>query len=287
MGQTRSEEIKRYFQVSLPDRPKEAPLGRRLWHGKVGVGLDQLRESSQRYQVPPSHIVMDECMMRATERSPDTYRMPSKPIEQGFKFHCLADHGYIWDFHPTSNQAGPDRVPTVNGLTPTGELVYHLLSKLPLSRYWVVYLGNFYTSLPLLGRIRHDFKIGACGTARPNSVGFPVELKIPKQDVNKHEYHSLKAMTLKDPRFNQEVDAQTWIDNAPVTIMSTVHQLGFQVKRVRKRPGKKSTNAKKAREAFGDAYEKEMPIPLCIEDYNQHMEGVDIADQLRSYYDTN
>ena len=29
-----------------------------------------------------------------------------------------------------------------------------------------------------------------------------------------------------------------------------------------------------------------MPIPLCIEDYNRHMGGVDIANQLRSYYDT-
>ena len=67
--------------------------------------------------------------------------------------------------------------------------------------------------------------------------------------------------------------------------MSTVHQLGSVVERVRKRP-RKSTNAKKAREAFGGAYEKEMPIPLCIEDNNQHMGGVDIADQLRSYYDT-
>ena len=49
------------------------------------------------------------------------------------------------------------------------------------------------------------------------------------------------------------------------------------VERVRKRPGKKSTNAKKAREAFGGAYAKEMPIPLCIEDYNRHMGGIDIA----------
>ena len=68
--------------------------------------------------------------------------------------------------------------------------------------------------------------------------------------------------------------------------MSTVHQFGSVVEMVRKRPEKKSTNTKKARGAFGDAYEKEMPIPLCIEDYNQHMGGVDIVDQLRSYYDT-
>ena len=29
-----------------------------------------------------------------------------------------------------------------------------------------------------------------------------------------------------------------------------------------------------------------MPIPCFIEDYNHHMGGGDIADQLRSYYDT-
>ena len=30
-----------------------------------------------------------------------------------------------------------------------------------------------------------------------------------------------------------------------------------------------------------------MPIPLYIDDCNQHMGGVDVADQLRSYYKTN
>ena len=106
------------------------------------------------------------------------------------------------------------------------------------------------------------------------------------QDVNKHKYRSLKTMMLKDPHFNREVGAQTWIYNAPVATMSTVHQLGSVVKMVKWRPGKKSTNAKKAREAFGDGYEKEMLIPLCIEDYNQQMGDVDVADQLRSYYNT-
>ena len=153
MGQARFEEIKRYFHVSPPDQPKERPLGRRLWYSKVVAIFDQPRESLQRYRVPPSYITVGECVMQATGRSPDTYKMPRKPIEQGFKFHCLADYGYIWDFHPTSGRAGFDYVPTVNGLTPTGEIVYHFLYKLPLSRYWVVYLDNFYTSLPLLGKI--------------------------------------------------------------------------------------------------------------------------------------
>jgi hypothetical protein len=48
---------------------------------------------------------------------------------------------------------------------------------------------------------------------------------------------------------------------------------------------KKSTNAKKAHQHFGHEIKKEMPILACIDDYSHHMGGVDIADQLRSYYD--
>jgi hypothetical protein len=68
--------------------------------------------------------------------------------------------------------------------------------------------------------------------------------------------------------------------------MTTVHDLGSEVMRMRKRPGKKSTNAKKAREAFREDLAKKMPIPTCFGDYNQHMGGVGIANQFRSYYDT-
>ena len=142
--------------------------------------------------------------MRAAGRSADTYKMESKPIEHGFMFHVAADHGYVWDIHPTSNKEGPDPVLHIDGLTATGEVVYHLLGKLPNSKYWIVYLANFNTSLPLLGRLRH---MGGRGTARPNSAGFPPELKIPKQEVKKHEYHSLKTMVLKDNLFFEEVGA--------------------------------------------------------------------------------
>jgi len=128
MGQTQFQAIKRYFHISSPDLPKIEPKGRRLWHSKVDVILEQLWQSSQQYCMPPTHISLDECMMRATGRSSNTYKMPSKPIEQGFQF---ADHGYIWDFHPTSNQACSDPVPSTDGWTATGEVVYYLLRKLP------------------------------------------------------------------------------------------------------------------------------------------------------------
>ena len=42
---------------------------------------------------------------------------------------------FNWDFHPTSNKEGPDSVSHIDGLTATGEVVYHLLSKLPNPGY--------------------------------------------------------------------------------------------------------------------------------------------------------
>ena len=80
--------------------------------------------------------------------------MPRKSIELAFKFYWLADHGYLWDFHPTSNQAGPDPVPVIQQLTSTGEIVIFLASKLPKRRTWHIYLDNFSTSLPLLALLR-------------------------------------------------------------------------------------------------------------------------------------
>ena len=38
-------------------------------------------------------------MMRATGQPSDTYKMPSKPIGQGFKFRYLADQSYVEDYN--------------------------------------------------------------------------------------------------------------------------------------------------------------------------------------------
>ena len=56
--------------------------------------------------------------------------------------------------------------------------------------------------------------------------------------------------------------------------------------RKRKRPSKGKTGAAKTKEAFGDEIVKDMEIPVLIDEYNHHMDGVDIFDQLKSYHDT-
>ena len=156
--------------------------------------------------------------------------MPSKLIERGFKFHCLADHGYMWDFFPTSNQAGPDTVPAIGGLSVTGSVVYHLLDTLLHIHSCVVYLDNFYASLPLLAKLRQTLKIGVCGTVRLSSAGFSVDLKIPKKDISKYDYHSVQSRVLT--AFWVEVGVLLWFYNAPVTMMTTVHDLDTEVEKL-------------------------------------------------------
>ena len=68
--------------------------------------------------------------------------------------------------------------------------------------------------------------------------------------------------------------------------MTSYYEISATVNRLRRRPEKTSTNGATIRQIFGDNSRKLLPIPAFIDDYNQHMGGVDIADQLRSYYST-
>jgi len=124
--------------------------------------------------------------------------------------------------------------------------MYHLLRKISSTKYSIVYLDNLFSTVPLLGRLHHDLHMGVCGTAHPSSAEFLPELKIPKQDVGKYEYHALKVLAVKDSLFGQLVGAHLWFDNVPVTILSTVHDFESQQEWLRKQPRRKSTNAKKA-----------------------------------------
>ena len=56
--------------------------------------------------------------------------------------------------------------------------------------------------------------------------------------------------------------------------------------KVRRRPAKTSTNGRIVRRVFGDDHEKALQIPCFIDDYNQYMGGVDLANQFRESYKT-
>lgn len=69
--------------------------------------------------------------------------------------------------------------------------------------------------------------------------------------------------------------------------MTTVDKPDNRIARPRRRPAKTATNTKTSRAIFAENKAvKPLPIPLFIDKYNHYMNGVDYADQLRSYYTT-
>ena len=70
----------------------------------------QLQCFLQQYQVPGSNVTIDEAMILFTGRLMHITMMPIKPISQRYKFFCMAEKGYVWEFHPSSNAVGGDPV---------------------------------------------------------------------------------------------------------------------------------------------------------------------------------
>jgi anaphase-promoting complex subunit 8 len=58
-------------------------------------------------------------MVQCFGRTVYIYKMPNKPVKQGYKIFALAEHGYIWTFSWSSRQLGIEEMFKWPGLTPT------------------------------------------------------------------------------------------------------------------------------------------------------------------------
>ena len=126
------------------------------------------------------------------------------------------------------------------------------------SRGHHVYMDNFYTSPRLFSDLR-DGGFGACGTLRLNRRGLPAAIK---ENVRKGEKKAFQLDT--------SMLAIKWMDKRAVTALTTIHK------------DTEVTVERRSRHAAGG---REMvQKPQAIMEYNKYMGGVDLADQLLSYY---
>ena len=126
------------------------------------------------------------------------------------------------------------------------------------SRGHHVYMDNYYTSPQLFSDLRAS-GFGACGTVRLNRRGLPAAVK---ENVRKGETKAI------------QMDATMllikWMDKRAVTALTTIH------------PDREVAVERRSRRAVGGR--ETVMKPHTIVEYNKYMGGVDVADQLLSYY---
>jgi len=128
------QQIKRYLHVE-PVR-----IERRTdsdWCRKIEPLHSILQPRFQRALMPGSNISLDEMMVRFGGRSKHTYRMPSKPISEGYRILALFWEGYTWNWLYTSRVSGI-QLPNASEhsshssihLTPTSIAIYQIAQSL-------------------------------------------------------------------------------------------------------------------------------------------------------------
>ena len=127
-------------------------------------------------------------MIRCFGRSNHTYKMPSKPIKQGYKLFGIADHSYIYNWIWSSKVFSIEEVEAFDTLTNTGALVRALVTTLLRTRI-TIYLDNYFTSVPLFTSLRSQ-KYSAVSTTRPHAM-FPEPLSRLKKEGTKLEWNTL------------------------------------------------------------------------------------------------
>jgi len=123
--------------------------------------------------------------------------------------------------------------------------------------------------------------VAAMGTAR-GRTGWPPK-EIGKRSIQDVRYNSLYYMNDKVGNYR----IFRWIDNNIVKLVSNVHtgtSSDKNVLRNRRKPRVNEFNYKHIRLIWGNDHRKEITIPQIVNDYNHWMLGVDMVDQLISYY---
>jgi hypothetical protein len=274
-------QLKRYLHISDLKVTAQDPS----YYHKVQPLLRHIQKVSRDYYVPKTNVSIDEMIVRFTGRSKHTVRIKGKPTPEGYRILALCDSGYTYAFLPESRvEANIElTIPqqSLSGdldLNCTSKKVMYMVNHLPLNnlRTFNVYMVNFFSTIALFHNLRLR-GVGACGTVRTSTREFPKELKNKNLSM---EHGEKGAMVVND------VLALLWVDNGPVTMLTTIHSLHSrecEVEKMRKRPRATGKN-KEILKKYGGGPLAKMWIPRAVDDYNHNMGGVDTADQLRQYY---
>ena len=219
---------------------------------KVRPVVEMVNANSLTSYVPGREMSIDEAMIGFKGRSLLKQYLPGKPTKWGIKVWQLSESstGYTPQFQVYTGRREANIPGNHRGL---GHRVVTDLSSPYFDKNYHLYFDNFFTSLPLAEELLQH-QTYSCGTLRLNRRGLPnsvKNVKLRRQGDTKKRQKGNMLITI-------------WKDKRQVAMLSTNQQPTDTLHRPR----------------------RGAPVlkPDAISNYNQHMGGVDLADQHRAYY---
>jgi len=315
MGTTRTQRIESYFErdnmsfcraflpmrwrrfkfirrnIKIESHAKEDKNGYPRHMRKVASFFKHLNHISMQLVEPRSRVALDEVVIRMFGRAAERKRYQRKPIKIGQELLAVACRSYIFCFLPSGGHAAnylQDTYPILSCIT--SRMCALLVDRLSTrNKQTTVFADNRFSELKLVAYLRSR-GVGWTGTVNANRIDplfKPVvedilSDKVPWGDIFQ------KAHTVNVFGEDHGVLESVWCDQNAVRMMTTVHEAtstggGTYKLRNRKRPSSSSTRAS-ILNLFDDAARKVLPVPLLAHDYNNYMNYVDSADQVRAYY---
>ena len=178
---------------------------------------------------------------------------PAKPIKYGIKTYVLADSltGYCYQFI------------IYEGVQRSIQDIVLILMEDLLEMNYKLYMDNFYNYVELC-ELLLEKKVYTTGTLRKNR-GEPQVIRTVMEAKRDEKMNHGDCFGVD----NGKVTVIAWMDKRLVKVVSTMHDGSMEVINWKKKKGPGM---------------EEITKPKAIIDYNAHMFGVDLMDQMLSYY---
>ena len=256
MKRDRFDKISQYLHASdtTSNPPRGQPNHDRLAHVR-GI-LENIRIKCINNFHPHQNVSIDEAMIAFRGRLGWRQYMPGKPTKYGIKAWVRADPhtGYLNDFQIYTGKNGEKQEFGLGG-----RVVKDLTRDITGVNH-IVNCDNYFTSPELFESLLAD-GLYARGTVRENRKGYPKGML--NSDL-KQQGQSVSAQ-------KGEMVATRWRDKRIICFLSTIDN-GTE----------KTSVLRKSREGNG----RLVDAPIVVKQYNEHMNGVDRHDQVRTEYST-
>lgn len=252
------------FHISNIDDEHEQPEGEKDRLFKLRPLIDHCLNTFKNTYSPERDLSVDEALCPFKGRLVFKVYNPQKPHKYGVKFYtlCESSSGYCLYFDIYSGEKSPlESAAAEAGVLETAgqteKVVVGLLHRADcLNKAHHVYMDNYYTSPNLFTFLIENAKTLACGTLRTNRQNTPQALKSKDITLTDSQTVTRSKGRLLAVRFEHK---------RTVTMLTSIHKPIGKI-----------------------IYKPRKPVvmkPDCIVDYCSKMGGVDLMDQITSYYE--